>query len=68
MIERGMPAAGAERTEAFQAAFARIHDDLIADVFMYHMVGYTRVNPRIEWEPSLATNSELNIAEVKFAD
>lgn len=68
LIEQGMPAVGEDRTEAFQAAFARIHDDLIADVFMYHMVGYTRVNPRIEWEPSLATNSELNIAEVKFAD
>ena len=68
LIEQGMPAVGDERTEAFQAAFARIHDDLIADVFMYHMVGYTRVNPRIEWEPSLATNSELNIAEVRFAD
>ena len=34
----------------------------------YHMVGYTRVQPRIDWKPSIATNSEINLAEVHFAE
>lgn len=68
LIAKGMPATGDERREAFQAAFARIHDDLVADVFMYHMVGYTRVGPRVDWKPSIATNSEINLAEVHFAE
>ncbi|WP_146592048.1 ABC transporter substrate-binding protein [Puniceibacterium confluentis] len=68
LIEKGEPATGAARTEAFQAAFARIHDDLVADVFMYHMVGYTRVSPRVIWKPSVSTNSELDLSQVRMAD
>lgn len=66
LIAEGDPATGETRTKAFQQAFARIHDDLIADIFMYHMVGYTRVGPRIDWKPTLATNSELALSQVKL--
>jgi len=67
LIRKGEPATGEERTKAFQDAFARIHDDLIADIFMYHMVGYTRVGPRLNWKPSFATNSEIDLSSVQFA-
>jgi peptide/nickel transport system substrate-binding protein len=32
------------------------------------MVGYTRVGPRIDWKPSIATNSEIDLAEIRFAE
>ena len=32
------------------------------------MVGYTRVGPRIELTPGSSTNSELQIAKVKFKE
>lgn len=66
LIEQAEPATGASRTKAFQQAFALLHDDIVADVYMYHMVGYTRVNPRLDWRPSLATNSEIDLAEIRF--
>ena len=34
---------------------------------LYHMVGYTRVGSRVKFTPSISTNSELQIAQVKFA-
>lgn len=68
LIVTGENATGGKRTQAFEQAFARIHDDLVADVFMYHMVGYTRVGPRIDWKPSLATNSEVAVIDMKVVE
>jgi peptide/nickel transport system substrate-binding protein len=30
------------------------------------MVGFSRVNPRINFTPSISTNSELQVSQVKF--
>jgi hypothetical protein len=32
------------------------------------MVGYTRAGPRVKFTPSISTNSELQIAQIKFAE
>ena len=32
----------------------------------FHMVGYSRVNKRLAWRPSVATNSEVQIAQIKI--
>ena len=58
--------AGPERTKLWQEVFRRIHEDVVPDVQMFHMIGYSRVNPRIQFTPSISTNSEVHIAEVKF--
>ena len=65
IVEAGQ-ATGDQRKKLFQEAFRIINDDLIADVPMYHMVGYTRVNPRLNFTPSLSTNSELQLSQVSF--
>jgi peptide/nickel transport system substrate-binding protein len=59
-------AAGPERTKLWQEVFRRIHEDIVSDVQMFHMIGYSRVNPRIDFTPSISTNSELHIEDVKF--
>ena len=41
-------------------------NDIVADIKMFYMVGYTRVGPRIDFTPDISTNSELQIAKVKF--
>ena len=61
-------ATGEERTKLWQEAFRRIYEDLVADVMLYHMVGYTRVGPRVKFTPSISTNSELQLAQIKFAE
>ena len=37
-------------------------------ILMFHMVGYTRVGPRVDFTPDISTNSELQVAKVKFKE
>ena len=66
MIEAASVATGAERRKLWQAAFKRINDEIICDVPLFHMVGYTRVGKRVNFKPSIATNSELQLAQITF--
>ncbi len=66
IIVRAGKATGDERRALFQQAFAIINDKIVADVPMYHMVGYTRVGNRINFKPSISTNSELQLAHMTF--
>ena len=64
-IAKATAAAGADRGPAWQKAFARAHD-LAADVFLFHMVGFSRVSERLDFTPTIATNSELQLSQIKF--
>lgn len=66
LIDRANVATGEERTKLFQRAFKRIHEDLVGDVALFHMVGFTRVNGRLEFKPTLSTNGELQLAHIKI--
>ncbi|MGO4852118.1 ABC transporter substrate-binding protein [Phaeovulum sp. W22_SRMD_FR3] len=57
--------AGDGRAEAWRKVFQRAHD-LSADVFLFHMVGFSRVSERLDFTPTIATNSELQLAQIKF--
>ncbi|WP_371743964.1 ABC transporter substrate-binding protein [Mangrovicoccus sp. HB161399] len=57
--------AGEGRADAWRKAFARVHD-LSADVFLFHMVGFSRVSERLDFTPSIATNSELQLSQIGF--
>lgn len=66
LIDRAGQATGEERTKLYQAAFKRIHEVIVPDVSLFHMVGFTRVNPRLDFTPSIATNSELQLSQIAF--
>jgi peptide/nickel transport system substrate-binding protein len=69
LLTKAMSATGDERAKLFQEVFAKVHDKVVADVPMYHMIGYTRVGPRIEgWRPNLKTNSEIRLSEINLKD
>ena len=68
LIEEATTATGDDRQQAWQEVFAIVHEDAIADMMMFHMVGYTRVHPRLLFEPSISTNSELQLAEIGFKE
>ncbi len=67
LILDAMTSSGQERCDLFAQAFAMGHDEIIADVPMYHMIGYVRVGERIEYQPDLKTNSEVRLSEISFA-
>jgi peptide/nickel transport system substrate-binding protein len=66
VIKRAGEASGEERKGLFQDAFRIINDEIIADVPMFHMVGYTRVGSRVNFQPDISTNSELHLAKISF--
>ena len=69
-VEAGIKAAtaatGDKRRDTWQEVQRRLHQDIVPDVQMFHMVGFSRVNPRIDFTPSIATNSQLQVSQVKF--
>ena len=66
LIAKATAATGDERTKLWQQLFARVNTDIIADIPMFHMVGFTRVSPRLDFKPTIATNSELQLSQIKF--
>ncbi|MFN7024200.1 MAG: ABC transporter substrate-binding protein [Pseudorhizobium sp.] len=65
-IAEALAATGDERTQKFKAIFAKVHDDLALDIPMFHMIGYTRVGPRLDWKPDITTNSEIPLANIRL--
>jgi len=66
ILKKAMAATGEEREKLFQEAFLKVHDEIVADVPMYHMIGYVRVGSRLDWKPDLKTNSEIALAQIKL--
>ncbi len=66
LIDRAGVSTGPERERLYQEAFKRIHEEIVPDVTLFHMVGFTRVNPRLDFRPTIATNSELQLSQIKF--
>jgi peptide/nickel transport system substrate-binding protein len=57
---------GDERVKGWQEVLRRQYEDLVTSVFLYHMVGFTRVNPRIDFVPDVTTNAEIRVQEIGF--
>ena len=66
MIATASAATGEERNKDWADLVGYLHDDVVADVLLWHMVGFARVAERIEWKPSIATNSQLQLSEIGF--
>lgn len=66
MIADATAATGSEREQKWKELFKYIHEDSIADVMLFHMVGFSRVNERLDFSPTIRTNSELQLSQIEF--
>lgn len=67
MIEKAtVTPQGEERKRLWQQVFTRINEVNISDVPLFHMVGYTRVGKRINYKPTIETNSQVHIQKITF--
>jgi peptide/nickel transport system substrate-binding protein len=64
LIQRASAAVGDERAKLWSQLIAYLHDDVVADVLLFHMVGYARVSERLDFKPTIATNSMLQLSEI----
>lgn len=63
-IDAALSATGEERTKAFKAIFDEMRNEIVPDIPMFHMIGYTRVGKRLDWQPDITTNSEIPLANI----
>ena len=49
LIKSGMEAEGEEREEIWKEVARYMHEEVMVDILMAHLVGYARVGPRIEF-------------------
>ncbi|SMD01030.1 ABC transporter substrate-binding protein [Rhizobium sp. RU36D] len=66
LIKRASAAVGDERPKLWSELIAYLHDDVVADVLLFHMVGFSRVSERLDFKPTMATNSMLQLSEIKI--
>ena len=66
MIAKASSAVGEERTKLWKEVIAYIHNEVVTDVFLFHMVGFSRVSEKLDFKPTIATNSELQLSQIKF--
>jgi peptide/nickel transport system substrate-binding protein len=66
MVAKVATMTGDERVKGWEGVFRYLYEDAVPVVWMYHMVGYARVNPRIDFKPDVTTNNEVRIQEIHF--
>ena len=66
MIASASAATGDARAKDWSNLFAYLHDDVVPDVLLFHMVSFARVGDKISFTPTIATNSQLELAEIAF--
>lgn len=64
LIADATATSGEEREELWSELFAYLYEDIVADVMLFHMVGYARVAEDIDWRPTIATNSTLQLSDI----
>ena len=57
--------AGPKRTKLWEETMATVNENVL-DVFLFHMVGFARVSPKINFVPTAATNSEILLEQITF--
>lgn len=68
LIRQALVAEGEERAALFQEGFRLVADDIVPDVVLFHMVGYTRFGPRIEFDREQMNSNELQLARLSIID
>lgn len=67
VINKAIIATGDERRKGLQDVFRLGLEEYATLVPLFHMVGVTRVSQRLDWKPTIATNSQLDVKTIKFA-
>jgi len=65
-IDAAMAASGQAREDGFKKLFDKMRNEVVPDIPMFHMLGYTRVGNRLNWKPDITTNSEIPLANIQF--
>jgi peptide/nickel transport system substrate-binding protein len=65
-IARMSAAEGDARARETEEIFKRLHEDIVADVVLYHMIAFTQVSKRIKYVPDLTISAQIRLQEIAF--
>lgn len=65
MIALASVQSGDERVKTWQKTFEMIFET-VPDVMLFHQVGHSRIGPRLDFKPTIAMNSEIQLSQIKF--
>ncbi len=65
LIADATAAVGEDRGPAWSKVFQAVWDH-VDDIFLFHMVGFSRVSDRLDFKPTISTNSELQLSQIGF--
>lgn len=57
---------GPERIKAWQEVARAEYEDVIGNIMLFHLAGYSRVAPRINYTPDFLTNSAVVVSTITF--
>ncbi len=57
---------GPQRIEAWKKAFGYLYTEVVPDALFFNMTGYTRVNKRVKFKPTIETNFSIDLSKVSF--
>jgi peptide/nickel transport system substrate-binding protein len=57
---------GEERVKNWQEMFRYLYEEVAPEVWMYHMTGYARVSPRIDFVPDVRINDQVRVSSISF--
>lgn len=66
VITKATAATGPERRALWEEMFRMIHEDIVAEIPLFHMVDSMRISPKVNYTPSVATTSKMSVAEITF--
>lgn len=66
LIAKAGTLSGPERDETYQEVFRRLHEDIVADVMLYHMVNFMRIGDQVEYTPTIANAVELQLDQLNL--
>ena len=65
MIAQASVQSGEERVKTWQKTFEMIFET-VPDVMLFHQVGHSRIGSRLDFKPTIAMNSEIQLSQIKF--
>lgn len=65
-IEEATNLTGDARVEAWHDVMRMVYEEDIANVFLFHLIGYARVGPRIDYKPDFLTYSAIDLTTITF--
>ncbi len=66
MIDDASAATGDDRAKKWSDLIAYLNNDIVPDILLFNQVSFARINDRVTFTPTIATNGQLQLSQIGF--